>query len=271
MRILEKGFDPKIVQFPKGMDPDDWLKSVDDPCTAWKELVSNSTTPVRFWLGYKIGNRDPDPQVVKKLVLQLRALYHALPDILIQREIRNQIVGELRLSEPEVRGLLDSEVNIKGSSKAKDIQRYRDQVASSGTREIETDVMRLLLTSEEFLLTYAALRESEHTDSWFMDPVYREIFRRLMEEGSVAEIKGDPELADMVAEMLTVDVIGDPEMILRRHSNAYYKRLISAEEAAYKSTEGDRLKDESDKYGLGDIKGHMERVKALRGKIVEVV
>ncbi len=270
LRILEKGFDPKIIQFPKGMDPDDWLKSVDDPDSAWKELVVKSTTPIRFWLGYKIGNRDPDPQVVKKLVLQLRALYHALPDVLIQREIRNQIVGELRLNEAEVRGLLDSDVGIKRSSKAQDIQRFRDQVASSGTREIETDVMRLLLTSEEFLLTYAALRESEHTDSWFVDPIYREMFRRLMEEGSVAEIKGDSELADMVAEMLTVDVVGDPEKILRRHSNAYYKRLIGDEEAAYKASQDAKPKDSDDRYGLNGVGDHMKRVKALRKKIMEV-
>ena len=115
-----------------------------------------------------------------------------------------------------------------------------------------------------------ARRESEHTDKWFVDPVYGEMFRRLMEEGSIPELKADPELSELIAEMLTVEVVGDHEVILRRHSNAYYKRLIASEEAAYKAAQDGRLENEEDRYALGDIKGHLERVKALRGKIVEV-
>lgn len=278
--ILAHGFSPRIVEFPQGSDPDDWVKAQGGQAAqAWESMVKDSKPAVCWWLGYQLANKpQASPQDIRGWILALAGVYQSLPDVLIKREVYRDVANGLAMDEAEIRGLLESPTDARPSARTSAGNGPGDnrrRVMEMGIQAIEDDVMRRLLLDPMMLFAYDSMKDALHepVDEWWVNLTYRKMWN-LLHSGvaSSGDICGDIEFSSICARLLAQETPegGDNEIALRRHRNEYYRREIAREEARWDALSSGSADSARGRYELIGLDEHSKRLKELRGKILPI-
>jgi hypothetical protein len=103
---------------------------------------------------------------------------------------------------------------------------------AAGTQPIEREVMRRLLTDEEFRFYYSALAQPE----WFSAPVLRELYALIAEGETPEHIASDARFGQLVTGIMLAEPLADSsEQLLIRHNNLHLEREIARLSAEFRA------------------------------------
>jgi DNA primase catalytic core len=282
--VLTHGFSPRIIEFPQGSDPDDWVKAQGGRAgEAWKAILASAKPAVSWWLGYQVANKPAaSPQDIRGWILALAGVYQSLPDVLIKREVYRDVANGLAMDEAEIRGLLESPTDARSSARTNagtgngaGAGDNRRRVMEMGIQAIEDDVMRRLLSDPEMIYAYDSLQQYMHepVGDWWVNLTYKRMWEVLNTgQGTAYDLAGDIEFSSICARLLAAPAndAGDNELALRRHRNEYYRREIAREEARWDALSSGSADSARGRYELIGLDEHSKRLKELRGKILPI-
>lgn len=270
--FLRQGLSCRVLKLPAGVDPDEFARA--EGLDGWTKLKKQARSVVRFWLECQLEARpDPDPTQLKRWVMQLAPLYRQIPDELTRQEFKQDVASALRLGAEEAGGLLsgaplpaeraggertgggrgrwrDQLSSVSGlkpgqateqvlaheqRDKPQRITEARQQAKLQGARHIEREVLRRLLSDDEFRYTCGVLAEMEGFAAWLTDPLTREVFAKLAAGEQPQQITAEEKLAAPLAGVLNAEpLLEDNDLLLIRLRNMHLERRINELMARHK-------------------------------------
>ncbi|MDQ3023789.1 MAG: DNA primase [bacterium] len=234
--LLQHGISAGVAMF-KGDDPDDFIRK--HGLEKWNELLAHTQHVVRVWLDHQLElHPDATPARINKWVGELAGLYRGLPNELIRQDFFKAIADGLQMDAATVGSLLGSAgtaardgvkdhslraATPRGMMAAVRAEMYTRAMAG-GVQPIEREVMRRLLTDEEFRFYYSALARPE----WFASPVLRELYGLLAQGNTPEYIATETKYGHLVTGIMLAEPLADSsDQLLLRHNNLHLEREIT--------------------------------------------
>ena len=272
--FLAAGYDARVVPLPGGIDPDELVRQ--RGVEAWRGLLAESVSVVRFWLEHQRSTHaEADLAEKRRWITQLAGLYARIPDPLVRDLLVQEAAGALGMGAAEVGGLLASSPvriapgrhSVQGPPTAERQtrgeleQRTREKALLQGASPTEREVVRRLISDDEFRLVYTMVDRR----NWFADKLLGDIYTELLEGADPKVLMHDERYDSVFAELLAGEaLVDDHEQLIRRHQNFHLQRRVD-ELVAQANSAGNSASEAELMQEIVRLKSQIREVRGIGG------
>lgn len=245
-----------IVTLPKGEDPDSMIRTDRE---RWISLLESPTPLIDYLMEMEVGRANLDSPGARATILEEFRSLLVTTDFLDQEVYVRKLAGLMRVTEETVKAAINAPSPARTRQPRPPFPSRRrppdERTASAPRRNdvLEEYVLGLLLKRPQLLSELG-----EPDPAWFIDPVNRDVFQRLI-SGIAIEDKVD--LEEVVARLMGASVPESTDEDMARGLRECVSRLESRRLKRLKQAEESVLGDEE---ALGDA------VKAIRDSALAI-